>query len=258
MQKIDAQLMVASDCHLRGCEEDKTVLFLSSLQKIIDSRPEYFILTGDIFDFCFGSSRYFQKKYHAIGERLTQLSDAGTKVLFVQGNHEFSIEDIGWRGVEFVTDFERKITLKDGSSFVLTHGDRLLSPWHYHLYLAITRSTLFKLGGLMVPQAFLDRFALSMAAKSRAMDDTRTLDHDRLLEAANDWIDRSGCQHGIFGHFHVPFGEARKGQEGKILSVSSWDKPNFLAYHEKEGFYRLFPTLNNEWEKCPLKPLKNL
>ena len=60
------------------------------------------MLVGDIFDFCLGSSTYYKKKFANIGIALSDLATRGTKVIFIQGNHEVAIDFLDWKNIEFI------------------------------------------------------------------------------------------------------------------------------------------------------------
>ena len=55
---IDAALVVASDIHLQSMEDPRARLLMDALSRLSQS-VECLVLNGDIFDFCFGPSRYF-------------------------------------------------------------------------------------------------------------------------------------------------------------------------------------------------------
>lgn len=231
MQKIESSLVVTSDIHLLE-EDDSRGQLLQSLIKAIDpDKVECLVLTGDIFDFCFGATKYFKNKYRNIGKKLTQLSEKGVRVIFFQGNHEFSIADLKWPGVEFISGVDIQLKLKDGSSFAFTHGDRLLAPWHYHIYITINRSWIFKSIARLVPEKQLDQFALWISSLSRSQEDNRTLDHSKVLSAAEKWLNKTDCQYGIFGHFHHPYMDETSDKKRKLISVKCWDEPNILTYN---------------------------
>jgi UDP-2,3-diacylglucosamine pyrophosphatase LpxH len=221
---------------------------LAVLGRLKDLKPEFLVLNGDIFDFCFGSSNYFKKKFQEVGILLTAIGQNGTKVIFVQGNHEFSIEDIGWEEVTFVVAFDHHLTLKSGLKFSITHGDRLMAPWQYGVYWKVTRSKIFKWGGLCLPGRWLDQFALAVAAKSRSRDAYRSIDHAGLKAAAAAWMEQGQGEHGIIGHFHFPYAETLPGGKGLLLSVKSWDEPNLLLFDQDAGFYRVYPKLGGPWK----------
>lgn len=233
MQPITDTLIVVSDIHLKSEDDERGKKLLLLLDRLDPHSVKHLVLLGDIFDFCFGASPYFKKKFARIGEKLSALSRQGVRVLFFQGNHEFSIQGLAWEGVEFVTQKDQMININPETSIAFTHGDRVAAPWHYHLYLRITRSNLFRILALLVPPLFLDRLALKISSYSRESSRYKRLDSKKILRSIETWLIASKCRHGVVGHFHIPFNADSPKTSGRILSLDSWDKPSFLAFDGK-------------------------
>jgi UDP-2,3-diacylglucosamine hydrolase len=243
-QRLRSPLVVASDIHLRSLGDSRGQLLLEVLSRVEAGTVEYLVLNGDIFDFCFGESRYFQDKYRLLGEALAALVRGGTRVLFVEGNHDFHMRALtekgGWDGVEIVSEPSRDVVLRDGTTIKFGHGDLIQGDWAYRLFRGLVKSDFVRWLARLVPGRWLDAYALRHAQVSRAAGEYRKLDHHKLLAAANKWVAADGeSQHGIFGHFHVPYAEPRETGEGLLLSVESWEKPNLLVYEDGE-FFRIF------------------
>ncbi len=228
-QPITDPLIVVSDIHLLAEGDSRGKILLAALQRIDTSAVRYLVLLGDIFDFCFGASRYFQHKFAQIGKELTRLSLHGVEVIYLQGNHEFALKNLPWPGVQLSAATSHLIRLGD-TRIALTHGDLLGAPWHYRWYRRFSRSFVFKSAGLALPQGFLDRLALSISRKSRKQGMTRKIDHRHIISHMRAWYLQQGCDHGIVGHFHIPYQlhESR----GELLCLESWDRPNYLAFGE--------------------------
>jgi UDP-2,3-diacylglucosamine hydrolase len=259
-QRLRTPLVLASDVHLRQMDDERALLLLDVISRIEGGVVEYFILNGDIFDFCFGDSRYYQEKYRPLGEALARLAQSGTKVLFIEGNHEFHMQvlaekDGAWNGVEIISAINHEIKLRDGTKIRIAHGDLIKQdPW-YQLFRGLVKSHFAKWCAKRIPGRWLNAYGLRHATVSRAADGYRKLDHQKILSAANVWLGRSDCQHGIFGHFHVPYGEPRLTGEGLILSVDSWEKPNLLVF-EQGQFFRIFMTqLGDEYQTHKVEAL---
>ena len=167
MQAIIESVIIVSDLHIKETNDTKATLLINLIESIDVSKVEYFILLGDIFDFCFGDSRYFQKKYKKIGESLSSLAQKNINVLFFQGNHEFAISKLRWRHVQFIEEKTKIITLKHGAKIALSHGDTLNAPLHYYFYLFIARSKLIHLLIRLMPSKYLDIFTQKFSRYSR-------------------------------------------------------------------------------------------
>lgn len=238
MEKLQDSLVIVSDIHLAEESDNRSRLLLDLIKRIDTDQVKYFVLLGDIFDFCFGASRFFKNKFRGIGDALSNLARAGVKVLYLQGNHEFSIQELGWEGVEFVTKKDYILSLNEGTTIGFSHGDRIGSPWHYKIYLAITRSYWFRCAGLLCPQSFLDKLCLAISKRSRLNSSGKKIPHQKILSHMELWLDQINAEHGVVGHFHVPY-QSNHPSKGKILGLCSWDQPNVLAF-DGQSFCRYY------------------
>ncbi len=251
LSQIYHDLVVISDVHLLDAEEERGKLLLKFLTELDGTKIQNFVLLGDIFDFCFGASPYFQRKFDLFGKQLSRLAREGTKVFFIEGNHEFLIQELFWEGVSFVKEKELKLTLSDDSTILFTHGDYLKAPWHYRLYSYIIRSQLSKFFALKIPQKFLNRLALAISAKSRRRSYSKAIPHKEILQNLTTWISGRNVSFGIVGHFHVPY-DYRPSEKTRIFCLDSWDKPNCLSYSSGR-FQRLY-LKNTGINKVELDP----
>lgn len=230
LEYLDAEVVIASDIHLTNMESPRGQLLMKLLD-CVSNRLEFLVLNGDIFDFCFGKKTYFQKKFARLGESLSQLASRGVQVVFVEGNHEFSLPDLGWKGIEFVGELSKTIQTKSGNKIAITHGDLLLDDPRYQRFRRFIKSKkIIDLAGKL-PGRWLDVYALKHAKISRSQDEYRHLDHVKIVEAAFKWLSLTEASTGVFGHFHNPYSEmiATQGSELRVFCVESWDKPNILV-----------------------------
>ena len=238
LEKIRDRVVVVSDIHLTEVHDSRGQMLSDLINRLDPDQVEYFVLLGDIFDFCFGASTYFKQKFKPIGDELTQLARKGVRVVFLQGNHEFSLDELAWEGVDFVLSRDYQLKLADDLSISFTHGDRLGAPWHYKLYLAITRSYWFRCAGLLCPQSLLDKLCLKISIGSREKSSRSKIPHKTILKNMEQWLSKLGTEHGIVGHFHIPY-QANQPKKGKLLGLCSWDQPNALGFDGK-NFYRYY------------------
>ena len=238
------KVMVVSDVHLKDAADFRYQLLLELGRDAVRQRVSCFVLLGDIFDFCFGATAYFRRKFEGLGARLSWMAKEGVRVIFVQGNHEFALKYLNWEGVEFVTKRELTLRIDDQTILHLTHGDRIAAPWHYHLYCALSRSFLFRWGGLMCPRKKLDEFCLKVSEQSRKRSQNKKLRQQAVLSSLHKWLGRCavsapGKGHiGVCGHFHIPWDvPVAVEASGRILCLKSWDYPNYLLF-DQEGCIR--------------------
>jgi UDP-2,3-diacylglucosamine hydrolase len=256
LAKLDADFVAISDIHLTHLEDDRGKLLLDVLSHLSE-KVQCLVLNGDIFDFCFGDSVFFKAKFAPLGRQLARLAERGTDVVFLEGNHEFAIDKLGWKKVQVLAHHETTITLKGGSKLAIAHGDLLLDdPWYQRFRGLLKSEAMLKLAR-NVPGKWLDAYALKHARVSRSRDKYRVLDHDKVIKSAFNWLAASGAKTGIFGHFHVPYSEKAKvsGESYQILSVESWDRPNLLIMNNGD-FFRAYPRnwrQSGMWEFQHLK-----
>lgn len=251
---LDGSLVVASDVHLREPDDERSRLLLDVIARV-GAGVEYFVLNGDIFDFCFGGGGYWRRKFAGLGEALAGLAARGVRVLFVEGNHEFHLDRIGWQGVEVVQERDFLIALKSGTRIKITHGDRLSDDPLYKVFRGLVKSQVAHACAHFIPGSWLDAYALKHSKVSRSHDKYRRLDHERILGAFNRWLGSGEADHGIIGHYHVPYAEKRETHDGLMLSVESWDRPNLLVFADG-GFHRVF--LGDPGAAFRMEPVESL
>lgn len=238
-----AEVVIMSDIHLVSCEDERGKRLLQILDQLSESQVQTLILLGDIFDFCLGSSTYFQNKFAAIGDRLEKLAQQGVNVIFFEGNHEFKLQEIGWRGVQFIAEGDFILNV-NRLKIKFAHGDLIYSTWHYRWFRAFVKSTLVTKVASLLPGRWMDQFATKSAQISRAQDQYRRIHHQLILESANRWLTEGSATHGIFGHFHVPYAEKAANNRGMLLGLDSWDIPNLLML--KEGTFWRYKWESNQ------------
>lgn len=252
MDLVSGKLLVVSDVHLRFMDDQRSLLLIDMLSRIDFDECEYLVLNGDIFDFCFGPSKFYQTKFERLGTALAEVASRGVRVLFMEGNHEFRIREIGWPKIGFVDEGDYVLTLSDGARVKIAHGDLIKHDFWYRLYRGLVKSRLAGLFARYLPQRLFDKFCLRYASHSRSLDDYRELDRKQLYDELKNWLSDGSFDYGVVGHFHVPFAEPSR--SGMLVSVDSWDKPNVLSL-SKEGARRIWLTAPGE--KLRIEPAKS-
>ena len=234
MSRVDINLsnieyLAISDVHLQDLTGLNGRRMLELFKVAKDSPIEGVILVGDIFEFILGSSSYFKRKYQAFGDALTELVEAGKRVVFVEGNHEFDLARLAWEGVEFVEEQDFVLSMNCGSKVKFTHGDQVFAPRAYQYFRKVVKSRLFLFLASFIPGGFMDRMALKGAEVSRAQDQYRTMDHSKILGAMGSWLGVE-ADYGVFGHFHVPYANPNSHGRGLLVSMDSWENPSLLGF----------------------------
>ena len=229
----DADLVVASDLHVKDPQDSKGTLLSDALDQIAAGRVNQFCLLGDVFDFCLGSNPYFRKKFSTYGTALEKISLTGTKVIFVEGNHEFAMSQMGWSHCNITSAKDLILDVENTGPVAFSHGDLIHCKWHYRLFRWAIKSPLSVLIAGLVPGRLLDRYALWQAKTSRSYDDIRKLNHRELFKDAKQWVSATPAKTGIIGHFHVPYHEQLT-DEHLLLSMDCWELPNFLIFKDNK------------------------
>ena len=199
-------------------EREKSVV--SFLQYAKNEADELYIL-GDLFDYWFEYRRVIQKGYYKTFNALAELVDAGIKVHYIIGNHDFMHRDF------FTTDIGAHIyhdpvnVELNGKKFFLGHGDGLVkNDVGYKILKKFLRNKfLQKLYSLVHPD-----FGVWLASSTSKTSRNYTANKhygiiDGLFETAQTKIDE-GFDYVMFGHSHEQALQNYK--HGSYVNLGSW------------------------------------
>lgn len=225
-----------SDIHLglqsreiEKAKERKLVEFLNFAKNNCD---ELFI-AGDLFDYWFEYRRVYQKGFFRTLTALQDLTEAGTKVHYFIGNHDFFHngffeKEIGLTLYQNPSEFR----LND-QRFFIGHGDGLVkNDLGYNILKKILRSRLTQfLYSLIHPDLGV---ALASHTSKSSRDYTSKKDYgekDGLFEAARKKIDE-GYDYVLFGHLHSR--QFQKYKNGYYINLGSWiSEPCYGKFTDK-------------------------
>ena len=239
MKKIKYKYIYLSDLHIQSETDERGLLFLNFLKSIDYSYVEKIIFLGDVFEFFLGTRLYFKKKFKNIGDALEEISQNGVEVYFIQGNHEFFLDSIKWKGVRFIKKKDFKMTLDSRNKVILAHGDLLGDSLFYKIYYSFVHSSFIKYMTYLLPASLLDRFCLKISELSRKRSAGTKIPHKKILHRLIMWVKNENYKQAIVGHFHVPYNYLCPKSDIRIMCLDSWDKPSFLAY-EDNNFKRVY------------------
>ena len=83
---------VISDVHVKW--DMKNSEYLKKFLKIDFQPTDRIFLLGDIFDLMVGSYTEYETQYEWFFSRIRQITSQGTSVVYIQGNHDFHIEEL--------------------------------------------------------------------------------------------------------------------------------------------------------------------
>lgn len=121
MSKLSFRSIFISDVHLgtKSCKADYLLNFLRSTES------EYLYLAGDIFDlYAMRKSVYWTKTQTEILGEVFAKSKAGTKIVYIPGNHDSTFRDFDGASIRDI-QIQRHTEhwTKDGLKLYVSHGD---------------------------------------------------------------------------------------------------------------------------------------
>jgi UDP-2,3-diacylglucosamine hydrolase len=212
-----------SDAHLGvGTKEEdlrKERSLVQFLEMVRNDGDQLFIV-GDLFDYWFEYKSVVPKGYFRLFSKLADLSDAGIKLTYLAGNHDFWLRDYFPQelGLQIERDpIERTI---HGKKFYLHHGDGLLTnDTGYRILKRVLRNkTNIFLFSLVHPDlaAMIARWSSN---KSRQYTSKREFEGDDMSRFAQQKISE-GYDYVIMGHNHVPC--RRNLGSGVYVNLGDW------------------------------------
>jgi len=230
----DSYLFI-SDIHLglrsREIEDKKERQLVRFLQFAKSEAAELFIV-GDLFDYWFEYKRVYQKGYFRTLTALQDITEAGIKVHYFIGNHDFMHGDFFEKeigAIMYEDPIEREL---NGKRFFIGHGDGMVkNDMGYNILKKIMRNkTLQTLYSWVHPDIGI---AIASGTSKTSREYTAKKDYgeiDGLYEAACRKIDE-GFDYVIFGHLHER--QFEKYKKGAYINLGSWlDAPCYGLYRD--------------------------
>lgn len=205
-----------SDAHLRQ-PEDKNYQFLLDFlnqQKDLDA----LFLLGDIFEFWIGYKYLAFTAYIPLLEKLRQLSESGTKLFFVEGNHDFHLGPYFTERLNCTVIPDQQLVNWDGQNILISHGDLLNPDRNYQRLRSFWRSWPIKLLTRIVHPDLVWSFALWLANKSSKNDPVKC--HQDPTPYLIPFSETSHSDIIICGHFHHPVDLEH--HDVRIIALGDW------------------------------------
>ncbi|MFZ1289447.1 MAG: UDP-2,3-diacylglucosamine diphosphatase [Melioribacteraceae bacterium] len=206
--------------------EKKFVEFVNFAKNECD---QFFIL-GDLFDYWFEYRHVIQKGYFRTFTAISDMVEAGIKVHYLIGNHDFMHRDFFEKEIG-VKLYENELKIEiDSKKFFLAHGDGLVeNDLGYKILKKVLRNkNVQKIYSLIHPDLGI-WLASSSSKTSRNYTAQKSYGEiDGLLNAAKKIID-DGFDYVLFGHSH----EQKKiiYKNGQYINLGTWlDKPCYGIY----------------------------
>lgn len=233
--KSEKAVFFISDAHLSFADSPSEQRLVDFIQGI-KGRASHLYILGDLFDFWFEYRRAVPASYLGILAALLRLTQSGTIVIYLPGNHDFWLGDYltGEVGIEIAGDTldvahqGRKIHLIHGDG--LAYGDR-----GYRLLKKIFRCKLNIWLYRLLPVDFAYWLAFKTSSASRAYTSSKAPDLQGYYDYAAAKL-KNGYDAVIMGHTHIP--EVKHIQQGLYINTGDWIK-HFSFVELKSGQFEL-------------------
>lgn len=203
------KIAIFSDLHLSSHQfPDHENLFVQTLKKLRNDNCQELWLLGDVFDLMVGPFEFWKELHPQFFEEIELWIKESRSVLWLQGNHDFFLEDLlGKMGVDVHDDDVVKSI--HNKKYYLSHGDRInQEDLAYLKWRRLTRSSRFRLGLHLLPKSLQKRLIpyigqkLSDKSRSRSHQGQKSAHTTALYQefATQKWSE--GYDGVCIGHSH--------------------------------------------------------
>jgi len=208
-----------ADAHLRHPADRNYQKLLNFLDQQRDL--DGLFLLGDIFEFWLGYRHVVFTAYLPLLEKLHQLQARGTKIFFVEGNHDFHLGPYFTENLASTVIPDQQLITWDGRQLLLCHGDLLNPNPNYQRLRSFWRSRLVRLLAKIIHPDPVWALGLWLSDFSRKKQPkSRQWDPAPLLIPFAEKAFSAGAELVICGHFHQPF--AQQSGKQQIIAVGDW------------------------------------
>lgn len=208
-----------ADAHLRHAQDRNYQELLKFLEQ--QQGLDALFLLGDIFEFWIGYKHLVFSAYIPILEKLRKLSRSGTKLYFVEGNHDFNLGPYFTETLNCTLITEQQLVDWDGKKLLLSHGD-LLNPSKGYQYLrSFWRSSPVRLLSRIIHPDLVWAFGIWLSKQSRGKKTSnQSWDPSHLLHPFADSDEAKSADAIFCGHFHQPLHKEYHGKQ--LVVVGDW------------------------------------
>jgi len=213
------QALFLADAHLSAPDAPAYQRFLQLLAQQ-HGRLDTLVLLGDIFEFITGYPKTWRAEHQPALEALAALAAAGTRIIWVEGNHDFALAPFHQRyGFTLLPD-GGPLTCGE-VPLHLSHGDTLDPQDHgYRWWRALLRSVPTRLALRWAPRSLIRAISHRLVDGSRRRRKTGGSPLPKALlqeHARRQW--RAGAAVVVCGHFHHPWDWEEDGRQLYVLGA---------------------------------------
>lgn len=208
-----------SDAHLRSPQDKNYQLLLKFLDQQKDL--DHLFLLGDIFEFWLGYRHVVFSAYVPLLEKLRQLKNQGTKLYFVEGNHDFNMGSYFAEELKCTVIPDQQLVKIDNQSIFICHGDLLKADRGYRLLRSFWRSRPARALAHIIHPDLVWTFALWLSNKSSKNKPNRVhRDPSPYLAELSQSALIGNAQAIVCGHYHYPVASQYNGIQ--LLALGDW------------------------------------
>ena len=219
-----------SDVHLglgtKDQDRAKELRVVGFLQHVLRDGAELFIV-GDLFDYWFEYESVIPKGYARIFGALAALHDAGVRMTYLAGNHDFWLRS-------YLTDefgiqiFQNEVVREfSGKRFYIHHGDGLFkADSGYRLLKRILRNKVNIFLFSLLHPTVTGRIARWSSRTSRKHTGNIRFEGNDMVEFAEEKI-RHGFDYVLMGHNHQSLFHPYR--HGTYINLGNWIDENSYA-----------------------------
>ncbi len=207
-----------SDAHLRQPQDNNYQLLLDFLnqQKQLDA----LFLLGDVFEFWLGYQHLVFTPYMPLLETLRQLKENGTKLYYVEGNHDFLLGPYFTDTLQCTIITEQQTLKWDNCTLHICHGDLLNPGTGYRQLRKFWRCGPVQALAKIIHPDLVWKFAIWLSNKSAKNDPDHP--HHNPLPHLQRYADNevTACDYIICGHFHYPV--TKRYRQTQLVALGDW------------------------------------
>jgi UDP-2,3-diacylglucosamine hydrolase len=165
------KVIFIADAHLKGLDDlnqKRLCTFLDGLGPL-----DKLVILGDLLEFWSGIKGVVYYHYFPVLAGLFTLREKGTDIIYVEGNHDFSMGPFFTDVLGAEVHAEPFEFLLDGKRFLLAHGDTVDSSIGHAIWRDFIRRFLQMVLTRTLTAAAVRRFALFLSKSSRAYNEAR-------------------------------------------------------------------------------------
>lgn len=233
-----------SDLHIKDINDRQSNILLNFLN-IFDKEPtqQQLFLVGDIFDFWLSDGRAFKKAFAPIVQKLKNLREAGLKIYYFEGNHDFHI-DVFWTKKMGIPVYKNEAIFQIANYKVrIEHGDFInTEDKAYHRYRATVRKPWMEFLAHAIPSDVWRPVGDYLSSYSRHKSSGYGRNNgDQLRQMIRDYAKKIHRADDfdvlITGHMHVEDDYTFKTNTGTARSINlgTWlDRPKVLRIDQTQ------------------------